>query len=97
VQVLGFLSLAGGLFLKFGLSVLLDIPTPLSSMVDQVNTAPSPSSSSLEGGVSSVSQLSSAADVASYILLALGVFMFIVGLVGCLGACCTFRALLAMV
>jgi len=104
VQVLGFVSVGGGLFLRFGDSVLPSILKPvLSTVVEKAGTlsasssASSSSSSSLNDGLSSFSQLTSAADVAGYIFMALGVFVLIVGVVGCVGACCTVKALLAVV
>ena len=95
------MSLGGGLFLKFGQSLL---PLP-SSVFEQVAAFSSSSSSSshsstsldLDDGVSSVSELTSTVDVSAYVLMALSVFLLVAGIVGCAGACCKVRALLAMV
>jgi len=102
VQLVGLLSVGGGLFLKFGHSVLPSVLKPiLSSVVEQSNSLSSSSSSSsstsLDDGVTSISQLSSAADIAGYIFIALGLFVLVVAVVGCVGACCTVKALLAIV
>ena len=93
------MSLGGGLFLKFGQSLL---PLP-SSVFEQVaassssSSSQSSTSSDLDDGVSSVSELTSTVDVSAYVLMALSVFLLVAGVAGCAGACCKVRALLAMV
>ena len=99
VQLLGLISLGGGLFLKFGRSLL---QSTIESMVSSVSNQPgatslSSSSTSLDDGISSISELASTVDVAAYVLVALGLFMLIVGAVGCAGACGSVRILLATV
>jgi len=99
VQLLGLISLGGGLFLKFGRSLLLpSIESVVSSVAKQAGATSSPSSSSsMDDGISSISELTSTVDVAAYVLVALGLFMLIVGVVGCAGACGSLRILLATV
>jgi len=102
VQLIGPLLLGGGLFLKFGLQKL-----PLSSSAfERVGK-----SSSLDNHISGmtstpasvslddfgVSDLKPTLNVATVIFIVLGVFMFVIGIVGCIGACCTIKALLAPV
>jgi len=99
VQVLGLISLGGGLFLKFGHSLLLSTVEPtLSSVAGLADAASSSTSTSAtDDGISSISELTSTVDVAAYVLIALGLFMLIVGVVGCAGACCSVGTLLAIV
>jgi len=98
VQLLGLLSLGGGLFLKFGHSLLLSTIEPMmSSVAKQAGASSSSASASFEDDTSSISELASTVDVAAYVLVALGLFMLIVGVVGCAGACGSLRILLATV
>jgi len=64
----------------------------LDSLAEAATSTTSPISSS-----TSVSELTTAFDVATYVLVAIGVFMLIVGVVGCAGACCSVKVLLATV
>jgi len=61
------------------------------------SSSSSSSSTSLDDGMSSVSELTSTVNVAAYVNMALGLFVLIVGVAGCAGACCSCRALLATV
>jgi len=96
----GLLSLAGGLFLKFGLPSVIDhatafLPVPPGSSGDDDAATPVPAAAAARD--ITLSDLTPTLNVAVIVLLALGVFMTVVGVAGCAGACCSVRLLLAPV
>jgi hypothetical protein len=89
-QILGIVFFGGGLFLKFGQTILMSALSPmLSSALAQASAA----------GVSvgSISDFGGIFDIAAYVLIALGAFSLVVAVLGCAGACCSVKVLLAIV
>lgn len=100
VVLIGPLLLGGGLFLKFGLPKLPALSSvferagkssPLENHISGVTSVPASVSLDDFG----ISDLKPTLNVATIIFIVLGVFMFVIGIVGCVGACCTVKALLA--
>ena len=89
------------MFLKFGLPSFSEqveafLPLPYGSLDnDASGVASAPESTSFDDF--ELSNLTPTLNVAIIVLIALGVFMFVVGLAGCAGACCSVRLLLAVV
>lgn len=90
LQIIGIAFLGGGLFLKFGQTILM--PT-MSSLLDGAL------SQAKASGVStgSVDDFVGIFNIAAYVLIALGAFCFLVALCGCAGACCSVKCFLGFV
>ena len=94
--------MGGGLFLKFGMPKVFDetmafLPLPSRSFDNSHVAGVTSVPTSVPLDDVALSDLAPTLNVGIIVLWTLGIFMFVVGLLGCIGSCCSARFLLAPV